>query len=377
MVKGALYWHDGGGFGHLSRQGKIGRMLLSKLENMALYGITGSSEHVQAFIPEGMDIVKLPSFRYLEAPKRIPLTNYPFDEVCELRRELVESFFSRFLPDFAIIDHEPRGWRQELQNIDFKKIKFKSLGFRGILDNAEITLRRTFSRENMAFIDKYDKIFIYNEPGVFDFDAYYKLPASIKNRMQYTGYILPTVNKDKQKCREELKIEQDAVVIVSQFGGGQQAERLINQVLEVIDNKELAFDKAFVFLGPYINKKDISKPNRKDIEINEFTAKMLDYMRACDVFIGAGGYNTICEVLKCQCKSILFNRHGHSSEQSMHIKQLEKLNIVKGIYEDEVFNHKLSIVIRELLNGMELNTFLGLYNSAEVIPRLIKEYVKI
>ncbi len=57
-------------------------------------------------------------------------------------------------------------------------------------------------------------------------------------------------------------------------------------------------------------------------------------MKACDVFIGAGGYNTLAEVLANKVNAIIIPRHLSDTEQQIHTSFLTPKKLIRVIDRD-------------------------------------------
>ncbi len=65
------------------------------------------------------------------------------------------------------------------------------------------------------------------------------------------------------------------------------------------------------------------------------------WIKASDLFIGSGGYNSLAEVIATGANALIVPRHLNDSEQELHATRLANLNILRiagleGILQGEV-----------------------------------------
>jgi predicted glycosyltransferase len=85
------------------------------------------------------------------------------------------------------------------------------------------------------------------------------------------------------------------------------------------------------------------------IEWHPFSADMLKLLATADLFIGAGGYNSIADVLYTRTNALLVNRHKHSQEQDIHITRLAELGLVHKCTIGEFTERELPTAIDRAL----------------------------
>jgi predicted glycosyltransferase len=337
MRKFALYWHNGRALGHTSISTCIGEALLKALPGCTVIGITGAS-HGSDLMPRGMDYIKLPSYLSFEKKfftTRKPLSSISLQELFTLRVNIIHNFVHNYSPDVFIIDHNPEGSHQELISTvtDTPSIK-KILTLRGVLDNPAKTNRKYFNPQITDYLrDNFSKIFILMDPKIFRIEGYYDIPSSIQDLITYTGYVARQVNLTRLQAKKKLGLPLDKSIIVISFGGGQNMTKVwitILKSLEYLDKDHL----VYLIAGPYLDnhtyrylEKEVF--NRSNWKLFRFLPFFQIWMKASDLFIGAGGYNTLAEIISNNINAIIIPRSISKGEQLIHADLLERIGVIR------------------------------------------------
>lgn len=347
----ALYWHNGGGVGHLVRQSRIAAAILELDQAACIFGISGSSRVLDQILPDGMDLVKLPSFVYQQKPYRKSITNASMDLVRQMRRELLSAFMSSYEPDVLLVDHQPGGWSNELSHTYASSKTHKILGLRGVMENRTTTNNQYFDSKTIKFIvENFERIFVYTDPNIFRLEAYYDIPDALVSRFIYTGYVAPQLPTPESHST----LARTGKVLVAHFGGGQGAEHFWRILIKVLLSMQGCFYRCYLFAGAYATSSFLSEiqsqvSNATNIVWQPFSRKMVEWIAHADIFVGAGGYNTIAEVLCTHSNALLVNRHEGSDEQDIHITQLAGVGLVHACHQSQFNENDLPLAIEYAL----------------------------
>jgi len=334
----ALYWHNGRGLGHTVRCATLGQALLDDIPGSAVLGITGASKGLE-LLPQEMDFVKIPSylaFDDVEGIHTTPILSITKAEFQSLRENLIATVVKDFHPHVFIVDYHPQGKKGELvpmliNSPDTKKV----LGLRGILGTPAETNDEFFNPRMAAFIQEYfSAIHVYVDQRVLRLEEYYRIPASLRNMLTYTGYVTRPIVATKTEARALLNVDPHARLIVVSFGGGQGTERLWRPILHGLSKMQHHFDLAYFAAGPYLEA-DAYESLR--VQVSEYAnwrwTRLLDpmplWIKASDLFIGSGGYNSLAEVIATGANALIVPRHLNDNEQELHTARLTDLNILR------------------------------------------------
>jgi predicted glycosyltransferase len=346
----ALYWHDGGGVGHFVRQARIADAVLAQAPGSTVFGISGSSGLADHLLPRNVDTVKLPSFVYPRTFHPRAVANTSMDLVTHMRRELLAAFMTGYEPDVLLVDSHPGGWGNELDACYRRTRPAKVLGLRGVLDGPAVAQRYFFSTAASDYIaEHFGTILVYTDPKVFRLEEYYDIPQSVLSRFVYTGYVTPYGSNTPQN-----QPRRGSRVLVAHFGSGRGSEALWKVLVPVLSALPHVFDKCYLFGGMYFadgfaTEVGSAIRDAQHLEWRPFSGDMLKLLATADLFVGAGGYNSIAEILSTGTNSLLVNRQQHSQEQEIHITRLAELGLVHKCATGEFTERDLPRAIERAL----------------------------
>lgn len=334
----ALYWHNGRSLGHTVRSATLGQGLLEHMPGSAVMGITGASRGFE-LLPPGMDVIKIPSylaFDHAQGAVSAPIMPVTRNDLSRMRENLVATFIRDFRPHALIIDYHPQGNDGELvpavtQSPETRKV----LGLRGILGTQQETNRQFFSPRMAEFIRAYyATIHVYVDERVFRLEEYYDVPTSLAEMLRYTGYVTRPTAATRPEARAHLNLEPQARVVVASFGGGQGTEQLWQAVLQALERIPQAFDLAYFAAGPYLEADAYTRlQSAVSRHPNWQWTRLLDplpvWMKASDLFIGSGGYNSLSEVLATGANALIIPRQLNEREQMLHATSLANLQALR------------------------------------------------
>jgi predicted glycosyltransferase len=334
----ALYWHNGRGLGHTVRCATLGQALLDNFPGSAVMGITGASKGLE-LLPQEMDFVKIPSylaFDDVEGVHTMPILSITKPQFQSLRENLIATVVKGFLPHVFIVDYHPQGKKGELipMLINSPETR-KVLGLRGILGTPTETNDEFFSPRMVTFIREYfSAIHVYVDQQVLRLEEYYQVPISLRNMLTYTGYVTRPMEATKAEARALLNLDPHTRLIVASFGGGQGTDRLWRAILHGLSKIQQHFDLAYFAAGPYLEA-NIYESLR--VQVSEHPnwrwTRLLDpmplWIKASDLFIGSGGYNSLAEVIATGANALIIPRHHNDNEQELHASRLAELNILR------------------------------------------------
>ncbi|MGH2496371.1 MAG: glycosyltransferase family protein [Ktedonobacteraceae bacterium] len=380
----ALYWHNGRSLGHTIRSATLGQGLLQRMPGSAVMGITGASKGLE-LLPSGMDVVKIPSylaFDHAQGAVSAPIMPITREDLARMRENLIATFVRDFRPHAWIVDYHPQGNDGELvPAVTQSPATQKILGLRGILGTPEQTSKQFFSPHMADFIRaNYAAIHVYVDERVFRLEEYYDVPASLVEMLRYTGYVTRLVAATREEARARLNSEPQARVVVASFGGGQGTEQLWQAILQALEGISHTFDLAYFAAGPYLEADAyIRLQNIVMQHANWHWTRLLDplpvWMKASDLFIGSGGYNSLSEVLATSANALIIPRQLNEREQLLHATSLAKLQTLR-LLDLETALHEdiaplLEMCLREpfpIAGQLPIKT-----NGAETNARLIEK----
>ena len=355
-----IYSHDGRSYGHISKLGRFSSALTDKNPKISVYCVSSSpfgSDFIKPF--SRIDYLKLPSyyFDYNEDTTTFKtkfFVNYKKDEFYGIRVELLKGLFKFFKPKTLYMECNPLGKHNEMYNI-IKQHKSNGgkviWGINGVIDKQEIDFKNT---QIMDFlINSIDKILVYNQKEVIDIIKEYPQFKPLENKITYVGYISPKKEFEKIENRQKT-------VLIHTGGGGRSIvlmDKLVRASCEISKQKpELTFK---IFCGKYlpetqyVRNLDLCKLY-SNIEFSRYTPHILKELSKAYLFIGAGGYNTLSELIIYPTRSIIIPvQSDDEAEQKNHCQKLVELGVVNKLmlfdsdYED-IYNSILKALDYEI-----------------------------
>ena len=343
-----MYSHDTYGLGHIRRSMAIASHLRDSQTNVLI--LTGSPMAGRFSLPEQVDFVRIPGM--------IKKTNDDYqslsiridqEQALNIRTNIILATAQTFKPDLFIVDKEPHGLKKEvLPTLEWLKENSPKttsvLGLRDILDDGKVIRRDWQEKEVYATLAKlYDQIWVYGDKTIYNPVKHYNFPAEAVERTTFTGYIPRRTLSDKvyNKIRRQYRIlEEDAFVLVTTGGGGDGCE-VVEHYLDMHDYYPTSLPlKSVIITGPFMpkRKREILKKRAKQhgIKIMPFHPRMEELMKAADLVISMGGYNTICEILTQKTPALIIPRETPRKEQLIRAVCLQERGLLNYIPWTEV-----------------------------------------
>ena len=383
----ALYWHNGRSLGHTVRSATLGQALLTHIPSSIVVGITGASKGFE-LLPPAMDLVKIPSYLTYDSSEGVrttPVLSVAKEQFHHIRENLISTFVNDFQPHALIVDFHPEGKNGELIPTVLNSPKtHKVLGLRGIIGSPDETNHDFFNPRLVSFMqENFSSIHIYIDQQVFRLEDYYAIPDSLSAMFKYTGYVTRPTVLTRAEARASLDLQPDVRIIVISFGGGQGTEPIWQAILRSLSQIQKQFDYAYLSAGPYL---EIDAFERLQAQVSHHPnwkwTRLLNplttWIKASDLFIGSGGYNSLAEIIATGANSLIIPRQLNEREQEIHATKLSSLNILRIANLDTILNHDISSLLEMCLkepypqdHTITIATD-GAQHSAELIEELIR-----
>lgn len=341
-----LYSHDTFGLGHLRRNLAIAGRLSHAFPGASLLLLSGSPVAQQFALPAGADIVKLPSVikqgqeQYVAQGLRVRPA-----EILALRRGLILETVAAFKPDLLLVDHAPLGMRGELRPaLEYLRANLPQsravLGLRDILDEPE-AVRRTWREQGIYEVLEtlYDRLVIYGVPAVCDPIVAYDLPPAIAARTRFCGYI----RRDDPiapaaEIRHALGLSDGEALVVVTAGGGGDGAQIEEAYLRALRAGPVSW-RSVVVTGPLMPATEHARLEAlchglASVRISRFERDLPSLMRAANVVVTMGGYNSLCEVTGSGARAVVIPRTMPRTEQLIRAQAFARLGLVDVLLPD-------------------------------------------
>ena len=369
----AIYTHDTYGLGHVRRCLHLTRGLAEAEPESAILFITGSPAlHALGGLPANADFLKIPTIvKTGAAESRPPHLPIPIKETTTLRQRIVHEAVTTFQPDVFLVDNFPLGSRKELLGLleELRETETRTiLGLRDIVDMPE-TVCQQWKRDGIYDVleSSYDRILVYGIPQGLDIATAYQIPESVIKKIDYCGYITGTVSEPVGEGITAAGLGLKSPMILATVGGGGDGVPLLRVFLKALD--EVKDISALVVTGPLMSPADreelqrLAQTLQSRVVIQDFVKDMPSYMRAADLVVAMGGYNTVAEIIAQRCPALIIPRNwrygefvvgtqaGTEGEQLLRAQLLKRMGLADYLHPDHLDAGHLAEKIRTALDG--------------------------
>ncbi|HTZ38456.1 MAG TPA: glycosyltransferase [Stellaceae bacterium] len=259
-----------------------------------------------------------------------------------MRSSIIHHTADIFDPDLLIVDKEPLGLRGEVRpTLDLLRERGTPLilGLRDVMDDPT-ALESEWERKNAlpALSEFYDEIWVYGLPQICDPLDGIDLPASVRRRMVYTGYLRRQVGEAAAAQLEARGLVDSDFLLVTAGGGG-DGDELIDRVLAAYEHDPGPLPPAVIVFGPFMvpdhqTAYDARAARLDKIRTISFDAHLEALMARARAVVAMGGYNTFCEILSFDKPALILPRTAPRLEQFIRAQRAAELGLVTTLAEE-------------------------------------------
>ncbi len=337
-----IYSHDTFGLGHLRRCRTIAHSLVERFKNLSVLILSGSPIIGSFDFRSRVDFVRIPGVVKLRNGEYTPLNlHIDIEQMLKMRASIIRHTAEMFEPDIFIVDKEPLGMRGEVQET-LEVLRAKGtrlvLGLRDVMDEPRL-LAPEWKRKKVvpALRDLYDEIWIYGLPQMCDPLEGVALPASVKKKITYTGYLHREVSRAGAPPRLPEMTKRPYILVTT--GGGGDGEGLIDWVLRAYEHDPLLPYPALLVLGPFmqpeLQTRFMERAARlKRVDVITFHSHLESLVAGAAGVVAMGGYNTFCEILSMNKRALIVPRTTPRLEQFIRAQAAERLGLARMLSDD-------------------------------------------
>ncbi|MEN2979215.1 glycosyltransferase [Tistrella bauzanensis] len=338
-----IYSHDSFGLGHLRRCREIAHGLVGAFPDMSVLILSGSPIIGSFDFRTRTDFVRVPGVIKLRNGDYTSLKlKMDIDHILKLRGAIIERTAEVFEPDVFIVDKEPLGLRGEVART-LKRLKRRGtrlvLGLRDVMDEpAQLAPEWKRKRVLPALRDLYDDIWVYGLPEIHDPLEGIDLPADVRAKMTYTGYLRRAAPQGAVSERIQTLVEGEPYILVTTGGGG-DGEELIDWVIQAYEQHgDRLPHRAVLVLGPFMSREARERFGARAHKLDRvdtitFDARIETLMAGAEGVVAMGGYNTFCEILSLDKRAIIVPRTEPRLEQFIRADRADKLGLVRMLLD--------------------------------------------
>ncbi len=334
-VRVLIYSHDTFGLGHLRRCRTIAHALVEKYKGLSVLILSGSPIIGSFDFRARVDFVRIPGVIKLYNGEYTSLgLHLDLSQTMAIRASIIRHTAEMFAPDLFIVDKEPLGLRGELQEtLSIMKSRRTTLvlGLRDVMDEPTL-LRREWKSGNLLPVleDLYDEIWVYGHDGFWDPLAEMNVPASVREKMIYTGYLRRTVPK-VTKLPPAVNLESPYLLVTA--GGGGDGDQMMDWVLRAYETRADLM-RAVLVLGPFMRPEMQTELRERaskldSVEVLTFESHLELMMEKAAGIVAMGGYNTFCEILSLDKPALIMPRVAPRKEQLVRAERAAALGVAR------------------------------------------------
>jgi predicted glycosyltransferase len=195
-----------------------------------------------------------------------------------------------------------------------------------------------WERKNVlpALQELYDEIWVYGVRQICDPLAGLPIPASVRRKMTYTGY-LPRFPSAGALAMENIPFDEPWVLVTT--GGGGDGDALIDWVLRAYESGADLPCPALLVLGPFMQAEMQAEFHQRVARLDRvhaitFDAHIEGLLARSAAVVAMGGYNTFCEILSFDKKALIVPRTRPRMEQFMRASAASRLGLVSMLEDD-------------------------------------------
>ncbi len=383
-----IYSHDSFGLGHLRRCHAIAHALVERHKKLNVLILSGSPIIGRFSFRARVDFVRVPGIIKLRSGDYTSLNlHVNVERTLALRAAIIEYTAQAFDPHLFLVDKEPLGLLGEARDT-LRMLKRRGrcrlvLGLRDIMDEP-VVLAEEWRRKRVmpALEGLYDLIWVYGHPQIYDPVKAYEFPPTVAAKTVFTGYL-----RREPRPEAYLPIEvADALqrvphLLVTPGGGGDGAE-LVDAAISAYER----FDDrlpwpALVVYGPFLAASQRDAFERRAAQLPRVTTltfheHLENVMEKVAGVVCLGGYNTFCEILSLNKRSIIVPRVRPRAEQLLRAEAAHKLGLVQVLPPDRLTPETLTEAILRLPDQPlpASHRIPGLLNGLRRISATVKEW---
>jgi predicted glycosyltransferase len=382
-----IYSHDTFGLGHLRRCRTLAHALVDRFKQLSVLILSGSPIIGSFDFRARVDFVRVPGVVKLRNGEYTPLNlHLDIGETLLLRASIIKHTAEIFAPDVFIVDKEPVGLRGEVLDT-LKMLKRRGtrlvLGLRDVMDEPRV-LEPEWQRKKVlpALRDLYDEIWVYGLPQICDPLEGIALPAKVRRKMSYTGYLHREVPSHGAPPRLPEIAHKPFLLVTT--GGGGDGDGLIDWVLRAYEHDPLLPYPALLVLGPFMHAERQREfmdraAKLKRVDAITFHGQLETLVSRAAGVVAMGGYNTFCEVLSLDKRALIVPRTEPRLEQHIRAERAAELGLVSMLSDDGTYDPAvMAAALRALPRQNKPSEVIvpGLLEGLQNVSRLVAPWIE-
>jgi predicted glycosyltransferase len=343
-----IYSHDSFGLGHLRRCRAIAHALVAHHKKLNVLILSGSPIIGRFSFRARVDFVRVPGIIKLRNGDYTSLNlDVNIAHTLALRASIIEHTARVFRPHLFLVDKEPLGLLGEARKT-LTLLKRRGgcrlvLGLRDIMDEPGLLAAEWRRKRVMPALERlYDRIWVYGLRQIYDPISAYNLPARVAAKTVFTGYLQREPQPDLHLPHDVAEtVKRGPFLLVTPGGGGDGAD-LVDATLAAYERYSGRLPwPALIVYGPFLPAHQRALFERRAARLERVTTitfheHLENLMEKAAAVVCLGGYNTFCEVLSLNKRSLIVPRITPRAEQLLRAQAAQKLGLVQILHPAEL-----------------------------------------
>ncbi|MEM7214377.1 MAG: glycosyltransferase [Pseudomonadota bacterium] len=336
-----MYSHDTFGLGHLRRCRAIAHAIVEQFKGVSVLIISGSQIAGAFDFRARVDFVKIPSVIKLYNGEYDSIGEYiDIEEILEMRKLIIQRTAEAFQPDIFIVDKEPMGLKGELEPTlkMFRDSETTTiLGLRDVMDSPRLLTQEWAKNDMIKRVEGlYNRIWVYGPERFWNPLQGLELSESLRDNVFYTGFL----DRDSfnMPLLESHTLPENYILVTA--GGGGDGINLMEQVLAAREYDPTIDFPIVMVLGPFMKSDSRERIRMRashlpNVTVIDFESRLEVMMQHATAIVGMCGYNTFCEAMSFDKKSLFVPRTSPREEQYIRAKRANELGLCDLLTPDE------------------------------------------
>ena len=249
------------------------------------------------------------------------------DEDKTKRRDEFLNIYDELSPDILMTEAFPFGRRQmrfELLPL-FEKVKTSSkptMMIASIRDIMQEDRKEKRVLESNELVEKYfDFVFVHGDENLIRIEETLQGVESFSKKIRYTGLVTP----EESDAEKLINFDCDVLVTV---GGGAFGQKLTRTALEAMPSSKSYPLNWIVSAGSEVSHEDYKYLQERcpaGMKIIRYIPDLVNVMKHAKVSVSHAGYNTVGDILRSGCASVLYPyTGGRETEQLRRAEMMDR-----------------------------------------------------
>ena len=226
--------------------------------------------------------------------------------------------------------------------------------------------------ESVDLVSKYfDLVMVHGDPEFISIEETLQGAGQFQEKIRYTGLVTPNLAASEMTTQKRYDV-------IASVGGGAFGRELLDCVLDTAGKLADSGGRWLVSAGSELSEVDfrqLANEAPDNIDLVKHIADFASAMMEAEVSISHSGYNTVADILRTGCKSVLYpHTGGRETEQLRRAEKLDQLGYAHMIEPGKLTPGTLGKAIEKARQSSARAISLDLEGASQTAEILHAEY---